>query len=375
MKGNIITSPDGLNNAIRKILKSFLEKGIFDALIVPARVPSGESFAYLLIKDKEIIESCDPLPPIMPVQGARALKDFTNLGKTKLNVLCMMRPCEIRASVELSKLNQINLENISFISIDCPGAFATKDYINDPAKFDKLYEQVLNTWEVSNLRPNCSTCVSFNHEGLPIDLHIGKIGMKENEMIVVPLSKKGEELLQSIEIECTQDISQWQAESKDILQRKIESRNKAFLELRNKVAGIENLNNFFSNCINCHNCMRVCPICYCRKCFFESSDQVRVEADNYFIRAKNKGGIRFPTEMLLFHLGRMSHMGLSCVACGACEDACPMDVPVAQVFKFLANELQEMFNYIPGKNIDEPIPILTYKEKELNEYEDGQGVK
>jgi len=375
MKGHIITSTEGLNKAVKRILMSFIEQGVFDAILVPTRAPSGESFVYLLIKDKKFIESCSPLPPIMPIQGARALKDLTRLGKTDLRVLCVMRACEIRASIELSKLKQINLENISFISIDCPGAFVTRDYINNSAELDKSYGEILNVWKADNLRPSCNTCVSFSCKDLPIDLHIGKIGMKENEIIVVPLSKKGEEFLSSIQIECAQDISEWQTAIEDMQQRKTENRNKAFLELKNKVTGIDNLNNFFSNCINCHNCMRVCPICYCRQCFFESTDQVRLEAENYIIRAENKGGIRFPTEMILFHLGRMSHMALSCVGCGACEDACPMDIPVAQVFKFMANELQQMFDYVPGEKIDEPIPILTYKEDELREYEDAQGSK
>ncbi len=69
----------------------------------------------------------------------------------------------------------------------------------------------------------------------------------------------------------------------------------------------------------------------------------------------------------------MSHMALSCVNSGACEDGCPMDVPVAQVFSFIGDTVQKMFDYIPGKDRNEPIPILTYKEDELHEYEDSKG--
>lgn len=375
MKGKIISSHDGLNKTIKEILRSLLEKGVFDAILVPTRAPSGESFVYLLIKNKDFVESCTPLPPIMPIQGARALKNFTRLGKTNLKVLCVMRPCEVRASVELSKLKQVELENISFISIDCPGAFVTKDYINDPEKFDKLYQKILQTWEGENLRPTCNTCVHFSYEDLPADLHIGKIGTQEDEIIITSLNKEGKQLLGEINIECSNDVSGWQSKVKEILQKKTDNRNTTFLELRSKVSGADNLDNLLSDCINCHNCMRVCPICYCRQCFFDSSDEVRIEAENYFIRARNKGAIKFPADMMLFHLGRMSHMALSCVGCGACEDACPMDVPIAQVFSFMADEAQKMFDYVPGRNKQEAIPIQIYKEDELHEYEDSKGPK
>ena len=41
----------------------------------------------------------------------------------------------------------------------------------------------------------------------------------------------------------------------------------------------------------------------------------------------------FLPEPLLFQLGRMSHMSLSCVSCGMCEDACPVDIPVGRIFQ------------------------------------------
>lgn len=373
MKGSFIPLKDSVNNAIKEVLTSLLEKGCFDAILVPSRVPSGESFVYLLINNKELLESCTPLPPIMPVQGARALQDFTRRGKTNLRVLCVMRPCEIRAAVELSKLRQVELENISFMSIDCPGALITRDYIEKPKEFDALYERILEQWEGNGLRPTCHTCVYFSYKDIPSDVHIGIIGHGKNNILLVPLSEKGKNVLSEIDVPCSDDISAWQTKQEEILQKKTNQRNTSFSELQDKSAGMENLDNFFSDCINCHNCMRVCPICYCRQCFFESSDQIRIEAENYFIRAQNKGGLKFPSDVIFFHLGRMSHMAHSCVNCGACEDGCPMQVPVAQIFSFIGNTVQKMFDYVPGRNREESIPILTYKEDELHEYEDSKG--
>jgi formate dehydrogenase subunit beta len=65
----------------------------------------------------------------------------------------------------------------------------------------------------------------------------------------------------------------------------------------------------------------------------------------------------------------MLHMSLSCVSCGACEDACPTAIPVAQVFSLVGNQNQEEFNYVPGRSRDEPLPLRVYKEEEFEEVE------
>ena len=59
----------------------------------------------------------------------------------------------------------------------------------------------------------------------------------------------------------------------------------------------------------------------------------------------------------------------SCVSCGTCEDACPMDIPIAQIFNLVADKTQQVLDYKPGRNIEEPLPTVTYKEEELQEFE------
>jgi len=375
MIGKVIRLKENLNTMIKEVLGLLLEKDCFDVILAPVRVPSGESFAYLLIKDRKILESCTPFPPIIPVQGARALKDLTRRGNTNLKVLCVMRPCEIRASIELTKLRQIGLKNISFLSFDCPGVLRTKNYINSPEESDKQYQEIMATWESENLRSACNICLHFSYEGLPADLHIAITNIKEERIGITPLSDKGKELLSKIDIECSDNLSGWQTEVKGISRKRVANRNKAFSELRDRTSGAEGLHDFFSKCINCHNCMRVCPICYCRQCFFDLSDEVKPEAEDYLARTQAKGGIRFPSDTMLFHLGRMSHMALSCVSCGACEDGCPMEVPVSQAFALIADEVQKMFDYVPGRNEEEPIPVQIYQEDELHEYEDAKGTR
>ena len=61
----------------------------------------------------------------------------------------------------------------------------------------------------------------------------------------------------------------------------------------------------------------------------------------------------------------MNHMGALCVGCGACEEACPNDIPLLKIFQMIGSDVQELFNYVPGRNLEEPQPATTFKEKEL----------
>jgi formate dehydrogenase subunit beta len=361
----------GPNGFVRGLLSSLLEKGGIDAVVVPTRVPSGESFVLLLTRDREMVASSTPLPPVMPMQGARALLNLMRRGPVPARLLCVMRPCEIRAAVELTKLRQVNLEKVVFLSIDCPGAFPTRDYIHDPEMLDGRSGKVARDGGGAGLRPACRNCVRFSSRELPTDLHVGTAGIGPDEVVLVPVSEAGRELLAAVGFECKDDISDWRAGVDRMLTERQANRATAFDEMKAATADGKHLGTKLADCVNCHNCMRVCPICYCRQCHFDSPDALQLGAREHFARALHRGGARMPGGMLEFHLGRMYHMVLSCVGCGACEDGCPMDVPVGQVFNYVGSRVQDGFEYVPGRSRDEVIPTLSYEVDELHSYEDA----
>ena len=122
----------------------------------------------------------------------------------------------------------------------------------------------------------------------------------------------------------------------------------------------------FAPCINCHNCRTVCPLCYCKECFFDSPT-FEMEAEKYLGWAERRGAVRMPTDTLLFHLTRMNHMAISCVGCGMCQEACPNDIPVASIFRLVSLRVQQIFDYLPGRSLDEELPLATFREDELQE--------
>ena len=367
-KGAVISGGTSVNGLIKDLFKKAMEKGVFDSVLIPMGVPAGDSFAYVLIKDKSLLKDATSIPPIMSVQGAKAVSSVTRLGKGKMKIAAVMRPCEIRATVELTKLDQTNLENITLISMDCPGVMPISDFIKDPEKAMKLFNDAAKCWDDKIMRPVCQICEKSSMTSG--DIHIGTMGAKKDAFFIISSSQKGKDILDKLGITLKENIDSWQVKVKENTEAKQKKRKKTHKDLKTQIEGLDNLLDTFSQCINCHNCMRVCPICYCRLCYFDS-DKVKHPSKEYFQMAKSKGSIRFLPDITLFQMGRMMHMSLSCVSCGSCEDACPMSIPVAQIFSMIADETQGLFDYVAGRSLEEPLPLKTYEEDEFHEVEDA----
>lgn len=372
MTGRRIPVADGVNPTLRSLLTVLLGTEQVDAVMTPSRIPSGESFAWLLVRDPELLATATPLPPVMPVQGARALHSLGYEAGNRTRMLCVLRPCEARATVELAKRNQVELDNLVVLTVDCPGAFPTLDYTRGADEFDRMFEIAFSGNRPDGLRPACLACAAFSDQGVAPDIHVGLVG---GELVVLPKTDRGRELLDAAGLSGDDDVSDWRAAVDKESETRRAAQDRAFQETADKTGGADGFDKLLADCINCHNCMRVCPICYCRQCLFDSADEVRIRAEDYLARARHRGGIRFPGEMMKFHIGRMYHMALSCVACGACEDACPMDVPVSRLFAFVGDRVQADFGYVPGRDRAEPMPMTTFEEDELHAFEDTGGAE
>ena len=87
-------------------------------------------------------------------------------------------------------------------------------------------------------------------------------------------------------------------------------------------------------------------------------------------KVEGKGAYKTPTDSLLFQLTRFNHMMLSCVGCGLCEQACPSDIPLMDVITGLADNAQELFEYEPGDDPEEELPLVVYREEEFEDVEE-----
>jgi formate dehydrogenase subunit beta len=359
VKGITYRSADA-NAAARELLARGMEAGLWDAALVPACVPAGDSYAWLLLRDAAALERATPLPPVISVSGARALFKLARHG-TARRVAAVLRPCEVRAAVELYKREQLPLDNIFLISMDCPGAVPLKDYVEAPDAGEELFGKMLAGKE-EPAREICRSCDHFSHAAA--DLHLGTLAVPEGNVVVVPASAAGEAAAEKLALGDAGAVDEWEAEVQKRAASRRQAKEEAHRALREKAAGPERLAATLSRCIGCHACRSVCPICFCRQCYFDS-EALKVPAANALARAERKGAARLPVDTFLFHLGRMAHMSLSCVSCGACEDACPAQIPVAQLFGLVAANTQAVFDYEAGRDRLEPVPTTYYREEEL----------
>jgi formate dehydrogenase subunit beta len=366
-KGALFSAKGELRERVIACLQKAIGQGVFDAVLIPFRAPGTDSIRFSLLQDEALLKDAYPLPPVMTVQGARAISSLTGHGQGKIKVAALVRPCEARATAELFKLGQVDLDNLCLISLDCPGALPLADWAKDAGKAEATFGKVIKGEAGESLRPVCQICDKFSASGAE-DLHIGTLGLKGEGILLIANSPKGEEVLEKLGLEAKEDLAGWAKTVAAFTEKRQGARQKFMQDFKAKATGLDNLADTFSQCINCHNCMRVCPICYCRQCFFDSSN-MKFPFEDYLDRAETAGGLKLPPETLLFHIGRMLHMSLSCVSCGACEDACPTAIPVAQVFSLVGDRNQQEFNYVAGRSREEPLPLRVYNEEEFEEVE------
>jgi formate dehydrogenase subunit beta len=397
MKGDmyIARSPDKetvekaeCGGAVTALLKFALESKRVEAVVaVKARDGNRYDGIPVVITDpKELGETSGSLHCASP-NIARFLKEYLD-GAFETKMAVVAKPCDAKAIIELAKRNQIKLDNLLIIGLNCTGTLP-------PAKAKSLFKEefgvgpadvVAEDIEDNELiirlkdgsekkkslaeleekgegrRENCRRC-DIN---IPVmaDIACGKWGTTDKDSTFIELcSDKGAEFFEAaiedgaIKVEQPSENAIETRKKKDQaaveLAQKWQEKDFATLEEMSGEEKFKYWSEQFSHCIKCYGCRDACPICYCDVCF--------LEAERGYIPPGE-----VPPHML-FPMVRITHVMDSCVNCGQCQDACAMEIPISRLIFLLSKKIGAIFKHEPGMDVNAMPPMRTVTDQELGE--------
>jgi formate dehydrogenase (coenzyme F420) beta subunit len=359
---------DEMNQKLAPFFQGMLENGAVEAVLVPM-TQSRNGVRLSLVTSAAHTAQVDPFAPIAAVSGAKIASALTSRPSGR-KLAMVLRPCEIRAVVELAKLKQVNLDDVLMIGADCLGRYENTDF----ARFKEqggTSESFLENAQAGktamaefDIVGACKICEFPTADN--VDMRLAAIGAENGTVCIEAVTEKGEQALEKSGLKAGAAPAGRDEAVKKLVAARTEARDKTFAEFRAEVNSFEALSGKLAACINCYNCRVACPVCYCKECVFVT-DTFRHTGDQFMMWADQSGVLKMPNDTLFYHLTRMMHMSLFCVGCGQCTSACPNDIDLMPMFRACADKTQARFNYLAGRSVDEQQPLAGFKADELVE--------
>ncbi len=392
-KGDMVyawtTSPDiakvaECGGAVTGLLKFALENNIVDGVLaVKKGVDLYDAVPTFITDPADLAETAGSLH-CGTLLLAKLIKKYLN-GAQDQRIAVTVKGCDAMGIYELAKRNQVNLDNLLLIGVNCGGSVSpvsarkmirekfgvdpndvvkeeidkgqfiivTKDGQHKGISMDELEEEGFGR------RSNCRRCkMKVPRQADLACGNWGVIGDKAGKATFVEVcSEKGANLLDAA-------VKAGSLKTDAANPKGIEIRGKvegAMLKLGDKWraryfeglgSGKERLQKIMedsSRCTKCYACIENCPICYCVECSTKKP---------YLVPP---GVLPVP---FMFHLIRYAHVADSCVNCGQCEENCPMEIANSLYMHALQTDMEKMFGHTPGVDMDLPVLAIVEEKAE-----------
>ncbi|MDK2916783.1 MAG: formate dehydrogenase [Euryarchaeota archaeon] len=376
--------------AVTALLTHALKSGMVDAVLAVKKGQDLYDAVPTLITDPAEIGQTAGSLHCGTLLLSKLVKNYLD-GAANMRIAVPVKGCDAMGLYELAKRNQVNLDNVVMIGLNCGGSVSpvsarkmiaekfgvdpddvvkeeidkgqfiivTKDGQHKGISIDELEEEGFGR------RSNCRRCkMKVPRQADLACGNWGVIGDKAGKATFVEVcSEKGANLLDGA-------VKAGEIKTEPANPKGIEIRGKvenAMLKLGDKWRAryfeglgegkdrLKKIMDETSRCIKCYACIENCPICYCVECSTKKA---------YLVEP---GQVPPP---FMFHLIRYAHISDSCINCGQCEENCAMDIPNALFMHALQVDLQEMFGHTPGVDMELPVLALVEEQAERKRLSD-----
>ncbi len=294
-----------------------------------------------------------------PTQLARLVAEL-HREDPELRVAVTCRPCDARALERLAERDLVSLDRVYRIGLNCGGTFEPRVVLeileeHDVDPLDVEREEVAKGNLIIELRDGEEIKVSIDDleergsgrrescrrcdENIPerADLACGNWGVPDEMMgkwtFVEVKTEDGRDLLAGAVEEGAVEVREAPERSVRIREKIDEIMRKMARSWREKTLDEDHLAEALealNRCIKCRSCRQVCPVC-------EACEEEGCWAF---------AGRESVTPTPAWHAHVAQCVALYCVECGACETACPAEIPLTRIYSVLRERLPDLLDRI-----------------------------
>ena len=327
---------------IQTFLGEVWRRAALTGMLAPLHVPGGAGVTPRLMRSPDQLLGVDPCAPVMASNSASLV---AHLARERPNerLGVVLRPCEVRTLVEISKRGSFTLDRLLIIGVDCLATCSVDEYTERAEAaggVDRLTHETLQSARDRGVVPHhyrraCRICTAPVPE--EVDLSVGILGLATRRLILV--TARADELVDRLRLDAISEgvapeafleAHAWMRSN--LAAQRTRSRERMLKALATDLpADVDGLVTLLESCAPCQECMDACPI-------FVDDPLLRVDQGT---------------------LSRddLSRWLVSCVGCGMCEEACPQDRPLTLIFNRINQQLAGAFDYTPGRSVSEKLPL------------------
>lgn len=328
---------------LRSFIQAVWRESSIDRMLVSLEGADEDSLQPRLLSDPDQMSEVNPFRPVMTLNATRLIPEMVRAyPQAKLGAI--LRPCEMRALVEVTKHAAFLTENLVTICIDCLGTFPAGEFnwrAQRKGSSSGLTQEALQFARQGGIaayryRSACQTCIAPGSGAA--DLNIGVLGLPVRQCLLVYARDRviEERLnLKANTIGKSNDQISQQRERMlaKLAVRRARARERVALSVTEQLpADVDTVIRQLEKCGACQKCLDACPIC--------AVIYPRRGADGHYAR---------------YDVARWL---VSCAGCGMCEQACPNRLPLSAIFGHIRDQLGQALMYTPGESPEEPLPLL-----------------